>query len=169
MNITTFGNTKQHTRERFFMKSRSKPARSIRPRGRNPVISGRVSGSLYQRIQEAAQASGRSMSEELAARTEWALRLVGSGDSGRAIELAALAFLFAGERKGQERGVPDWTKDLAARRDAVLAACVSLITQFLSDDAEEQHTCVQLIQNRIYSRILSDQLQRKMREQGGER
>jgi hypothetical protein len=133
------------------VKNRSTAARSIRPPGRNPVISGRVPASLHQRIQEAARASGRSMSEEMAARTEWALRLVGSGDSSRAIEMAAMALLIAGERAGREAGVEDWTKDLRARREAVLQACASLITQFLSNDPAEQQQAVYSLLGRVYS------------------
>ena len=40
----------------------------IRPRPTNPVIAGRVPASLYKKIKQAAKASGRSMSEELAYR-----------------------------------------------------------------------------------------------------
>jgi hypothetical protein len=137
------------------VKSRTTAARSIRPPGRNPVISGRVPPSLHQQIQAAAQASGRSMSEEMAARIEWANRLLGSGDSGRAIEMAALAFLFAGERTGREEGVTDWTKDLRARRQAVLAACVSLMTQFLTDDPDEQYLTLESLKGRLWTRYVN--------------
>src|SRR6266404_5503340 len=44
--------------------------RAARPRGRSPVIAGRVPSSLHRKIKQAAKASGRSMSEELAFRAE---------------------------------------------------------------------------------------------------
>jgi Arc-like DNA binding domain len=44
--------------------------RAERPRGRSPVIAGRVPSSLHRKIKQAAKASGRSMSEELAFRAE---------------------------------------------------------------------------------------------------
>jgi hypothetical protein len=135
------------------MKNRSTKARSIKPPGRSPVISGRVPQSLHERIQEAARVTGRSMSEELAARAEFAFRLSdASGDAGSALEAAALAFLFAGERAGREKETSDWTKDLSARRQAVLAACSSLITQFLSNDPDEQYLCFESLKGRLWTR-----------------
>jgi hypothetical protein len=46
---------------------KSKKARTIGRVGRNPVIAVRVTPALHQRITESAKASGRSMSEEMAA------------------------------------------------------------------------------------------------------
>jgi hypothetical protein len=108
------------------------------------------------------------MSEEMAARTEWALRLVGSGESGQAIEMAALAFLFAGERVGREVGIEDWTKDLRSRREAVLAACSSLITQFLSNDPLEQKQAVYSLLGRVWAEHINlERLGLPPFEQGG--
>jgi hypothetical protein len=48
-------------------KSTQKTKRRLaKPKGRSPVIAGRVPESLHQQIREAAKRSGRSMSEELA-------------------------------------------------------------------------------------------------------
>ena len=49
------------------MKKSKKAARVIGRVGRNPVIAVRVPPPLHHRITESAKASGRSMSEEMAA------------------------------------------------------------------------------------------------------
>jgi len=52
-------------------RTRKKPlGRPVKPEGRSPVIAGRVPESLHRKIKAAAEASGRSMSEEMAWRLE---------------------------------------------------------------------------------------------------
>ena len=49
---------------------KARRTRPSKPKGRNPVIAGRVPEPLHQQIKQAARASGRSMSEEMAWRVE---------------------------------------------------------------------------------------------------
>jgi Arc-like DNA binding domain len=50
--------------------AKRKAGRPRKPEGRSPVIAGRVPESLHQKIKDASEASGRSMSEEIAWRVE---------------------------------------------------------------------------------------------------
>jgi hypothetical protein len=65
------------------MGKRSKPKAKA---GENPVIAGRVSPDLHQKIKDAAKASGRSMSEELAFRAEQAFNFEAGFESIRKVQ-----------------------------------------------------------------------------------
>src|SRR5262245_51727312 len=97
-----------------------KEVHSIRPRGRTPVISGRVYESLHARIAEAAKFNGRTMSEELAALADEALEhrnLVGGDEARRAVTWLTSTFVMAGEHAAREQGVDRerWTDDFTCR------------------------------------------------------
>ena len=139
------------------MKKSEAVVQSIRPPGRMPVISGRVHESLHRKIQEAAKASGRTMSEELAALATEALRyrdLFGGPTVRRPVEALSLAFVNAGGRAARE-GIQDWTTDLDCRRDAVLSVCGMLITEFLSRDPEDQVLVVESLKGRVWTAIVN--------------
>jgi hypothetical protein len=129
-------------------------SRSIRPAGRTPVISGRVHETLHRRIQEAAKASGRTMSEELAALATEAFEYrdrYGSVETRRAVEWLTLSFTMAGEAGARAKGLSraDWTDDLDCRRAAALRLCEVALTGFLSPDAREQIQVATALRNRV--------------------
>jgi hypothetical protein len=143
--------------------------RSIRPLGRTPVISGRVHETLHRKIQEAAKASGRTMSEELAALAGEALDYrdkYGSAESRRAIEWLTMTFVMAGERTAQEKNLNKgrWTEDGDCRRAAVVRLCEAALTSFLSADPNEQLACVESLKGRLVLPLYNPRLNRK----GGE-
>jgi hypothetical protein len=127
---------------------------SIRPAGRSPVISGRVPESLHERIQAAAKATGRTMSEEMAALIGEALdyrdRYVGV-ETRRAVEWLAQSFVMAGERTAEERKIDRerWTTDADCRRAAVMRLCETALTGFMSADPEEHLMCVAALKGRV--------------------
>jgi hypothetical protein len=128
--------------------------RSIRPLGRTPVISGRVHETLHRKIQEAAKASGRTMSEELAALAGEALDYrdkYGSAESRRAIEWLTMSFVMAGERAAQEKNLNKgrWIEDDYCRQVAVIQLCAVALTTFLSADPNEQLACVESLKSRV--------------------
>jgi hypothetical protein len=130
---------------------------SIRPPGRMPVISGRVHESLHRKIQEAAKASGRTMSEELAALATEAFQYrdrFGDPAVRLIVERLAIAFINAGGRAARE-GIQDWTTDLDCRRDAVLSVCGMLITEFLSRNPEDQVLVVESLKGRVWTAIVN--------------
>src|SRR5262245_37779916 len=129
-------------------------------RAATPVIAGRVPAQLHLEIKAAAQASGRSMSDELAALARQALehrKRFPNSAAAHAIEMVTLAFLMTGERRAKEKGlnVP-FMDDLECRRAAILAACVPLITTVLSDDPGEQALAVNSLMGRVWTSMVHD-------------
>jgi hypothetical protein len=146
-------------------------ARSVRPLGRTPVISGRVHESLHRRIQEAAKVSGRTMSEELSALAVEALGYrdrFGSGETRRAIEWLTSTFVMTGEHAAQEKGISKrrWTEDADCRRSATVRLCEAALTNFLSADPEEQLAVVAALKGRVALPLFNPRLSRK--HEGGE-
>jgi hypothetical protein len=120
-----------------------------------------VPGLVHAAIKAAAAASGRSMSEELAALAHQAIehrKRFPDASTARAFEMMTLAFIAGGERKAYEKGLTGqplaagqpWTSDLECRREAVVAACAELITQYESSDPREQEVAALLVKNRLW-------------------
>jgi hypothetical protein len=131
-----------------------------------PVISGRVHESLHRKIQEAAKTSGRTMSEELAALATEAFQYrdrFGDPAVRQIVETLALAFINAGSRAAKE-GIQDWTTDLDCRRDAVLAVCGMLITEFLSRNPDDQVLIVESLKGRVWTSLINKMNRSKERE-----
>src|SRR5262249_45473016 len=128
-------NINQSEGQRVMAKS-AKIGKSRRPEGRNPVIAVRVSPPLHEEIAQDAKAAQRTMSEEMEDLLRAALehrKRFPTSVAAQAIEAATLAFLLTGERYARDNNVAGpWYDDLESRRNAVLAACASLITQFVS-------------------------------------
>jgi hypothetical protein len=125
-----------------------------------PVIApGRVDAALHREIKAAAAASGRSMAEELAALARQAIehrKRFPDSAAAQAIEMATMAFLLAGDRYARENGIPEpWWDNLESRRNAVLAACGTLITHFVSSNAEQQALTVESLKGRIWTDIVN--------------
>jgi hypothetical protein len=121
------------------------------------VIAVRVSPPLHQEIAAVAKAAQSTMSAEmdrlLRAALEIRKRLPGSA-AAQAIEMATLGFILAGNRRAKEKGITGaWENDLECRRAAILAACTPLITEFLSDDPQEQILTVESLKGRIWTAI----------------
>jgi hypothetical protein len=123
-----------------------------------PVIAAqRVDKPLHDAIKAAAETSGRTLAEELAALARQALdhrSRFESSATASAIEMATIGFLLAGERCAQDHGVTQpWPTDLGCRREAALAACAVLVTHFVSADAGEQALTVEALKGRIWTDI----------------
>ena len=122
-----------------------------------PVIApGRIPQPVYAAIKQEAARSGRSLAEELAQLAHSAIEVRKRfPDSTAAIswEMTTLAFVIGGGRKAQERGIDEpWSTDLECRREAVLSACATLITQFFSGDPDQQADFILALKGRLWSR-----------------
>ncbi len=125
-----------------------------------PVIApGRVDAALHQEVKAAAEASGRSMAEELA---ELARQTVAHRkrfpDSAMAqiFEMATIGFLVAGERYAKHNGLKEpWQNHLNARREAAVNLCAMIITQFVSSDPTQQAQTVEALRGRVWQEIVN--------------
>jgi hypothetical protein len=125
-----------------------------------PVIAAwRTDAALHEELKAAAKNSGRPMSQELEALARQALEYrKRSPDSAaaQALEMATMAFLLAGDRYARDNNIPQpWSDNLESRRNAVLAACVALITHFVSSNAEQQALTVESLKGRIWTDIVN--------------
>lgn len=130
-----------------------------RPAGRNPVIAVRVEPPLQAEIAADAKAAERTMAAEIDGLLRIALSrrksLPPSSAAAQAIDAATLAFSMTGERYARDNKVAgDWWTDLESRRHAAIAACLALITQFVSSDPDEQDTTAEAIRGRVWRRIV---------------
>jgi hypothetical protein len=104
------------------------------------VIAGRVHKSLHRQIRQAAKASGRTMSDEMAFRLgqSFAEERVLGGEAGRRLlYLIASAFVFAGERyhyaqqlkapPGGSVNVSDWINDPQTYAAAMMGAVEAMM------------------------------------------
>jgi hypothetical protein len=89
--------------------------RPAKPRGRSPVIAGRVPESLHQQIKEAARQYGRSMSGEFAWRATSTVANEGIVKEVRSI-VEAVGSTKGLETKGSEA---DLVRELRALRDEI--------------------------------------------------
>jgi len=138
------------------MAKSTKIGKSRRPPGRNPVIAVRVSPPLHKEITQDAKASQRTMSQEMEDLLRAALEHRKRFRSGaaRAIEAATLALLLGGERYAKDNNVVGhWDDDLESRRWAAIAACTTLITQFVSSHPRDQADTVEALKGRIWTTI----------------
>lgn len=126
---------------------------------KRPVIApGRVDAALHQEVKSAAEASGRSMAEELTELARGAIaqrRRFPNPSTAQAFEMFTLGFLIGGERAARGRELSDWSADLECRREAALNACATLITQFVSNDPAEQAITVEALKGRIWRHIVT--------------
>jgi hypothetical protein len=133
----------------------AKGGKSRRPKGRNPVIAVRVTPPLHQEIAQDAKAAQRTMSEEMEDLLRAALdqrKRFPTSVAAQAVEMATLAFLLTGERYARDNKVDGpWHDDLESRRNAALAACATLITQFVSSDPRDQADTVDALRGRIWT------------------
>jgi hypothetical protein len=134
----------------------AKSKKSRRPAGRNPVIAVRVSPPLHEKIEIEAKTNQRTMSETMAdllqAAIEQRHRFPGRL-AEQAIEAATLAFVQTGDLYAWDRRITQpWELSLECRRLAVLSACTTLITQFVSTDAKEQVRTVEALRGYIANR-----------------
>jgi hypothetical protein len=132
---------------------------------KRPVIApGRVPAPVYAAVKEAAAASGRPLSEELAELAHQAIehrKRFPDASTARAFEMATLAFVAGGERRAYEKGLTGqplpagqpWGADLDCRREAFLSAAAVLITQYVASDPREQDITVKLLQGRIWPMV----------------
>jgi hypothetical protein len=132
-----------------------------------PVIAAqRVDRPLYEAIKAEAASSGRSLAEELTALARGAIenrKRFGDTTTARAVEMATVGFLLAGERKAREKGLNQpWSTDLECRREAALVACTQLVTMFVSSDPNQQALTVESLKGRIWTDIVQ-QAQREGR------
>ena len=143
-------------------------ARVGRPAGQTPVISGRIPAPLHEEIAVLAGASNRSMSAELAELAREALahrKRFGDSTVAQAVELATISLMLAGERYARDNSITEpWPTNVECRRHAVLAACVALITNFVSSNAEQQILTVESLKGHIWTDIAN----RPKRGEGGE-
>jgi hypothetical protein len=130
-----------------------------RPTGRNPVIAVRVEPPLHEEIVANAKAAQRTMAAEIEGLLRSALenrKRFPSSIVAKAVEMATFAFLLTGERYAQDNRVNGpWWDDLESRRYAALAACVGLITNFVSTSAEDQALTVEALKGRIWTHIVN--------------
>jgi hypothetical protein len=144
------------------------PGTSRRPKGRNPVIAVRVPPPLHKEITADAKAARRTMSEEMEDLLRAALdhrKRFPNSTAAQATEAATLAFLLTGERYARDNTVAGpWYDDLESRRNAALAACATLITQFVSSDPQQQAMTVESLKGRIWTAIVN----RPRRSEGDE-
>jgi hypothetical protein len=76
------------------------------------------------------------------------------------MEAATLAFLSGGERYGRDNEIDiPWTDDLESRRNAALAMCITIITQFVSSDAREQVLTVAALEAGFRPRLFDSECQ----------
>lgn len=132
------------------MKNRATAARAVPTRPKNPVIYGRVSELLHRRIAEAAKASTRSISEELAVLASEALGhrdRFGKPSTRCLYEILCVAVAQAEERAKQQ-GVADWTTDLACRQQVALAVSFGF-TEFVSPDPDDRALIAASLRGRI--------------------
>jgi hypothetical protein len=132
---------------------------SKRPLGRNPVIAVRVAPSLHQEIAAVAKAAQRTMSAEMDDLLREALtyrKRFPSSIEAQAVEAMTLAFLLGGANYARDNGIDGpWGSNLEARRNAALAACSALITQFVSSDPQQQALTVEALKGRIWVDIVN--------------
>jgi hypothetical protein len=105
-------------------KKKVKLARSAKPTGRQPVISGRVPQSLHEQIKRAAKASGRSMSEELAWRASQSFERKSVIEEILALAYGPdLASIFAmAHKSGMLRLSASHKEELRARTSSIIDA-----------------------------------------------
>lgn len=136
-----------------------KPGVSRRPKGRSPVIAVRVPPPLHEEIKVSAAAAQHTMSEEMQQLLRTALdyrKRFPHSTVVQAIENATLTFLLTGDRYARDNKVTGpWWEDLESRRNAVLAACTALITQFVSTSAEDQIQTLGALRGRILTHIVN--------------
>jgi hypothetical protein len=123
------------------------------------VIAVRLEPPLHQDIVADAKASERTIAAEMEGLLRQALdyrRKFPTADAARAIEAATLGYLLAGERYARDHGINEpWTANLECRQAAVVAACVSLITNFVSSDPQQQALTVESIKGRVWTSIVN--------------
>jgi hypothetical protein len=133
--------------------------KSRRPLGRNPVVAVRVPPPLREEIIARAKDAERTMSaevEELLRAAIDARKRFPDSTVAWAVEAMTLAFLLAGDRYARENGIHEpWWDNLESRRNAVLAACVTLITNFVSTDPQQQALTVESLKGRIWTAIVN--------------
>jgi hypothetical protein len=131
---------------------------SRRPKGRSPVIAVRVPPPLHEEIKTSAAAAEHTMSEEMQQLLRSALenrKRFPSSTVAQTVEMATFALLLTGERYAEINDVnKPWWEDLESRRSATVAACVALITNFVSTSADDQALTVEAIKGRIWTHIV---------------
>jgi len=136
-----------------------KLAKSRRPPGRNPVIAVRVAPPLHREIAEDAKASQRTMSAEMEDLLRQALnarKRFPNSVAAQAIEALTFAFLLTGERYARDNRVNGpWVENVECRREATVVACLSLIENFLSTDAQTRASAVESLKNRVWYSIVN--------------
>lgn len=135
----------------------AKPKKRGRPTGRNPVIAVRVEPPLQAEIAADAKAAQRTMAAEIDGLIRQALsHRKRISLAAQAIEAATLTFLLSGERYALDNGVTGlWTNDFHSRRTAAVAACLSLITNFVSSDPQDQALAVEDLKGRVWTAIIN--------------
>jgi hypothetical protein len=125
------------------------PARS----GRSPVLYGRVPRAFHDRIAKAAEKSGRSMSEELAALAVDGFEYrdnFGDGEARRKATWLSTTFIRAGKAAAQAKGIS--TERWADDPDCVQSATVRLFELALAlfvPDLENQGLCLRAVKDRL--------------------
>lgn len=132
---------------------------SRRPKGRSPVIAVRVPPPLHEEIKTSAAAAKHTMSEEMQLLLRSALenrKRFPNSTVAQAVEMATFAFLLTGARYAEVNGVnKPWWDDFHSRRSAAVAACIALITNFVSTSAEDQALTVEDLKGRVWTHIVN--------------
>jgi hypothetical protein len=147
-------------------KKSTKGAGRVPPkREQNPVIAGRVSESLHQKIKQAAKRSGASMSDELARLAGLALQweaALGSPELHRIAILMAATFAHAGKISAGGKPANEWVNDPTAYEAAVVATMKALLIGLPNATSDD----VALLFERLRSRVAGEFLNRQSAESG---
>ncbi len=130
-----------------------------RPAGRKPVMALRVDQTLYDRLQAAADASGRTLAEETVRRLFRTLSEEFGTEMRRVGEMMTSTFWFAGQQaatqSGQINPTPrDWLQNQYCYRTALVQVATNLIEGMPEATPDEKALVIEDIKGRIATGLI---------------